>query len=163
MRLRQPITTYKYTPRDASVDEPPPPSQNPRCHILPPLPLDHLPSAPENAKVGTAIINPKGLNAVGGVYPDEVYANFPVMLRKLATIYAVVSAVGALGIRPPPAAPKTGKNNGNGKVAKGSGLSLGQALKDRKFWLLWFMVRNAGGRTSGQRFGMVVMRLIPYD
>lgn len=97
--------------------------------------------------MGTAIINPKGLDAVDGTYPDEVYANFPVMLRKLATIYALVSAVGAFAIRPPPAALKSGKDNGKGRVAKkGLGLSLGQVLKDRKFWLLWFMVREEGGR-----------------
>lgn len=89
-------------------------------------------------KVGTAIINPKGLNAEGGVYPDEVYANFPVMLRKLALIYALVSAIGATGIRAPPAAPKTGKNNGKVEAAPGS--TVGQSLRDRRFWLLWFMV-----------------------
>lgn len=42
-------------------------------------------------QVGTGIINPKGLNAVAGVYPDEVYANFPVMLRKLSLIYIIVA------------------------------------------------------------------------
>lgn len=127
---------------------------------------------PNTAKVGTAIINPKGLNAVGGVYPDEVYANFPVMLRKLATIYFIVSAVGAFGIRPPPAAPKTGNNDG--KVAKQApGLRLGQALKDRKFWLLWFMVRERGGQ-EGERgeawfrvdicaFGKVVVGAVVTD
>lgn len=93
-------------------------------------------------KVGTAIINPKGLNAVGGVYPDEVYANFPVMLRKLALIYGIVSAIGSLGIRAPPPAPKTGRNNR--KVQAAPGTTVRQALKDRKFWLLWFMVSGRG-------------------
>lgn len=94
--------------------------------------------------MGTGIINPKGLDAVGGVYPDEVYANFPVMLRKLALIYFVVAALGATAIRPPPvaAAPKGGRNNnGRGKVqAAAPGTSLKQVVKDRKFWLMWFMV-----------------------
>lgn len=54
-----------------------------------------FPSAISNvcrvSQVGTGIINPKGLNAVAGVYPDEVYANFPVMLRRLSLIYIIVA------------------------------------------------------------------------
>lgn len=69
------------------------------------------------------------------------------MLRKLATIYALVCAVGALVIRPPPAAPKTSKSNGKGAAPQAApGISLGQALKDRKFWLLWFMVSEGWAR-----------------
>lgn len=93
--------------------------------------------------MGTGIINPKGLDAVGGVYPDEVYANFPVMLRKLALIYFLVAALGSTVIRPPPvaAAPKGRNNKGRGKVqAAAPGTSLKQVVKDRKFWLMWFMV-----------------------
>lgn len=89
--------------------------------------------------MGTGIINPKGLNAVGGVYPDEVYENFPVMLRKLSLIYVIVAGIGALAIKPPPAAPKNAKVD-SGKVQAVPGATLGEALKDKKFWLMWFMV-----------------------
>lgn len=89
--------------------------------------------------MGTSIINPKGLNAVGGVYPDEVYANFPVMLRKLALIYVVVAGIGALAIKDPPAPASNGKGDA-GKVEAAKGATLGEAIRDQKFWLMWFMV-----------------------
>ena len=89
--------------------------------------------------MGTSIINPKGLNAVDGVYPDEVYANFPAMLRKLALIYVIVAGIGALAIKDPPAPAATGKDDG--KVEPLKGATLGEALTDQKFWLMWFMVR----------------------
>eukprot|EP00904_Undaria_pinnatifida_P002840 jgi/Undpi1/12557/HiC_scaffold_6.g02226.m1 len=89
-------------------------------------------------QVGTSIINPKGLNSVGGVYPDEVYANFPSMLRKLALIYVIVAGIGALAIRPPPA--PAAPDRGVSEVEPVKGVSLGEALKDKKFWLMWFMV-----------------------
>ncbi|CAM9495547.1 unnamed protein product [Ectocarpus sp. 4 AP-2014] len=102
-------------------------------------------------QVGTGIINPKGLDAVGGVYPDEVYANFPVMLRKLALIYFLVAALGATVIKPPPvaAAPEGSRNNrGRGKVqAAATETSLKQVVKDKRFWLMWFMALMIG--TSG--------------
>ena len=44
--------------------------------------------------IGKKIINPKGLQAVDGVFPQEIYDNFPVMLRKLAVIYFVMALAG---------------------------------------------------------------------
>lgn len=92
--------------------------------------------------MGTSIINPKGLNAAGGVYPDEIYANFPVMLRRLSYIYILLAGIGAIAIRPPPAARafRFGRRNGAAAPA-GEGISVWDALKSKKFWLMWFMVR----------------------
>lgn len=89
-------------------------------------------------QVGTSIINPEGFNAVGGLYPQKVYDNFPVMLRRLSYIYAVMSAIGALAIEPPPPA---GVTDGKTPVKAAEGATVGEALKDKKFWMMWFMVR----------------------
>lgn len=93
--------------------------------------------------MGTKIINPKGLNPSGGVYPDEIYANFPVMLRRLSYIYVVLAAIGSMAIKAPPAADSVKEVRFGKKVVKtqAEGLSLGEALKTRNFWLMWFMVR----------------------
>ncbi|KAH8060857.1 monocarboxylate transporter [Aureococcus anophagefferens] len=40
--------------------------------------------------LGTRLANPGGVPASGGAFPDAVYANFPVMLRKLALVYGAV-------------------------------------------------------------------------
>lgn len=90
--------------------------------------------------MGTSIINPEGLNAEGGAYPAEIYANFPVMLRRLSYIYAVVAGIGALAIKPPPQE-VTKPGRGGKAVQAAEGSSLGEAVKDKKFWLMWFMVR----------------------
>ncbi|CAN0337801.1 unnamed protein product [Ectocarpus sp. 13 AM-2016] len=83
-------------------------------------------------------------NQVSEAHVHAVYANFPVMLRKLALIYFLVAALGATVIRPPPvaAAPNGGRNNtGRGKVqAAAPGTSLKEVVKDKRFWLMWFMV-----------------------
>lgn len=111
----------------------------------------HLSGALQTRKqVGTKIINPNGLNAINGVYPDEVYENFPVMLRKLALIYVVTSCIGALAIRPPP--PAEFSKTAAGQPSKGaavSGASLSEAVMDKKFWLMWFMVSPTPGDVCG--------------
>lgn len=88
--------------------------------------------------MGTSIINPEGFNAVGGLYPQKVYDNFPVMLRRLSYIYAVMSAIGALAIEPPPS---VGVTDGKTPVKAAEGATVAEALKDKKFWMMWFMVR----------------------
>lgn len=72
-----------------------------------------------------------------GMYPKEVYDRFPVMLRRLSYIYLVTSAIGALVIEPPP--PVEAKDLRT--PLRPAGVTMGEALKDRKFWLMWFMVR----------------------
>lgn len=64
------------------------------------------------------------------------------MLRKLALIYVVTSCIGALAIRPPPPAESLKPAGGRPvKAAAVSGASLSEAVMDKKFWLMWFMVR----------------------
>jgi len=46
--------------------------------------------------IGTNLINPNKVNPVNGEFPQAVYDRFPSMLRKLAIIYASLSAIGAL-------------------------------------------------------------------
>ena len=104
--------------------------------------------------MGTKIINPNGLNAVSGVYPDEVYVNFPVMLRKLSLIYIVTSCVGALAIRPPPPAETLKNPESAVESAAVGGVGVREALKDQKFWLMWFMVSLMSRDGSGERDGI---------
>lgn len=89
--------------------------------------------------MGTRIINPKGLNAVAGLYPKEIYDNFPVMLRRLSYIYITMGSLGALAIQPPPQAQVKGDGRSE-NVVPVAGTSLGDALRQKKFWLMWFMV-----------------------
>lgn len=106
------------------------------------VPLDLPPSLDCLFQVGTKIINPKGLNPSGGVYPDEIYANFPVMLRRLSYIYVVLAAIGSLAIKDPPSTDGGNEARFGKKVVtpQAEGLSLGEALKTKNFWLMWFMV-----------------------
>ena len=46
--------------------------------------------------LGTRLVNPAAVDAVGGVFPPEVYARWPSMLRTLGTLYAVLGVGGAL-------------------------------------------------------------------
>jgi len=46
--------------------------------------------------LATRLINPKGLNAVGGVFPAEVYANWPHAIRTLGSLYTGLAVCGAL-------------------------------------------------------------------
>lgn len=46
--------------------------------------------------IATKIINPDNLDAVGGIFPAEVYARFSGLLRTLSVIYLVVAVTGAL-------------------------------------------------------------------
>ena len=93
--------------------------------------------------IGTKIANPNSLNVVGGKFPEEVYANFPTMLRKLAVMYAAMSIVGAAMITEP-SKPKveqslTEKKTQSLPVAA-SGLDIGEAIRTPQFWMLWSMI-----------------------
>jgi MFS transporter, OFA family, oxalate/formate antiporter len=102
-------------------------------------------------QVGSRIINPQGINAVAGVYPNVIYGAFPKMLRKLALMYFVLTGVGAMFINPPPAIEAAAKATGSepvaGPVAVAAGIPLSEALKTRAFWTLWVMILGIG--TSG--------------
>jgi hypothetical protein len=46
--------------------------------------------------LSTRLVNPAAVDAVGGVFPPEVYARWPSMLRTLGTVYVVLGVGGAL-------------------------------------------------------------------
>lgn len=43
--------------------------------------------------ISTAVVNPHGIDAVGGFYPPEVYENFPKMMRVLVIIWAGITVI----------------------------------------------------------------------
>ena len=45
--------------------------------------------------IGSQTVNPDSLNPIAGRFPASVYDNFPVMLRKLAVLYAAISFLGS--------------------------------------------------------------------
>ena len=57
------------------------------------------PTAParlgRSLQVATRLINPEGLNSVGGVFPPEVSARWSPLLRVLGTCYAALALTGA--------------------------------------------------------------------
>ena len=61
--------------------------------------------------IGTKIANPKGFNLLNGRFPDEVYNQFPKLLRILAVIYASLAFVGSFLVSEPKKviAPGSGK------------------------------------------------------
>jgi MFS family permease len=54
--------------------------------------------------IGTKLVNPNGVDPVNGVFPAEVYQNFPNMLRRLAMIYFGLATFGALLVSEKPVA-----------------------------------------------------------
>ena len=55
-------------------------------------------------KLATAIVNPTGINPVGGLFPASIYATWPKLLRTLGSIYLACGLSGASFQVPPPAA-----------------------------------------------------------
>lgn len=96
--------------------------------------------------IGTKLVNPKGLNPVAGKFPDEVYAGFGSMLRKLSVIYAVLTLVGSLLVTEPKPVPAI-KHSASSKAIKASagpdGVEVSDALKSNQFYLLWFMILSS--------------------
>lgn len=97
--------------------------------------------------VGTSFTNPKSLNVINGKFPEEVYSNFPVTLRKLAAIYVAFSIVGTslLSEPVPVAEPLHSKTDTASKVIINNvegptGLSILNAISTPQFWLLWTMI-----------------------
>jgi hypothetical protein len=52
--------------------------------------------------LATKLVNPEGLNAVGGVFPLSVYANWPSTIRTLGCIYLCLALTGGLLQANPP-------------------------------------------------------------
>lgn len=102
--------------------------------------------------IGSKIVNPTGANPVNGRFTDSVYAAFPLMLRRLAILYAGISLVGSLLVSEPAKKPEVivsqAANRKNEKTsvpntvtpAVENGLSLPQALRSSQFWLMWSMI-----------------------
>ena len=118
--------------------------------------------------IGTKLVNPNGLNPVKGVFPQEVYDNFPKMLRTLACIYMTMGLFGALFISEPPVPtgdlessssissskrkdsssssssllPTSSPSGGAGTAvaAELPGVSVQDALRTPQFWLIWTMI-----------------------
>lgn len=91
-------------------------------------------------KIGTKLINPKGLNAVNGVFPQEVYDNFPGMLRKLSLIYFVVAFAGGSFVSTPVKTPEQiAAEKKQVKALPATNNPVQEAMKTKKFWYLWTM------------------------
>lgn len=91
--------------------------------------------------IGSKIANPLGSDPINGKFPDEVYSQFPVMLRKLAMIYSVLSLIGSFFISEPAvvtAAPTSDKKAV--PTPEIPGVSIGDALKTKQFYLMWAMI-----------------------
>eukprot|EP01035_Chromulina_nebulosa_P019271 gene19271-25128_t len=89
--------------------------------------------------IGTKIVNPKGYDPVEGVFPNEVYENFPKMLRTLAFIYAGVSLVGTILVSEPKEIKSDDKSKAAAVETEVPGLTLVESGKTAQFWLLWSM------------------------
>ena len=89
--------------------------------------------------IGSKIANPLSSDPVNGKFAPEVYANFPVMLRRLAMIYSVLSFIGSFFISEPVKAAVSATEK---KVAAPEvpGTSIIDALKTKQFYLMWAMI-----------------------
>ena len=93
--------------------------------------------------IGSKIANPLSSDPINGKFPAEVYAQFPVMLRKLAMIYAALSCVGSLFISEPVKAVVVAPKTVSKTVAAAPevpGVSVMDALKTKQFYLMWAMI-----------------------
>lgn len=93
------------------------------------------------------LVNPDGISAVNGVYPPEVNANVPYMIRTLSYIYFSLVLLSVVLIFPGPV-PKTEEKveesvqNRLTFEANENGLpepTLRECLRDRQLWLIWGM------------------------
>lgn len=100
--------------------------------------------------IGTNLANPAMVNPINGRFPDEVYKNFPVMLRKLSLMYAALVLLASSLIsepKPVPAPLPQQTTVISGKQQKAiaapnptpvsADLTVAQAIRTPQFWLLW--------------------------
>ena len=99
--------------------------------------------------LGTKLANPMKLNIKNGLFPNEVYQNFPKMLRTLSIIYAILVFTGASFITEPKpivTPPLTSTTKHTAKVMNmkpvvvPTDVSVIGAIKTKQFWLLWVMI-----------------------
>lgn len=87
--------------------------------------------------IGSKLVNPKGLNPIGGQFPSEVYNRFPTMLRTLAAFYAVLGLLGSLLV----SEPDTDKSSSTAApAAPATGVTVKEALSSWQFWWMELMV-----------------------
>mmetsp|Transcript_10172 Transcript_10172/g.13341 ORF Transcript_10172/g.13341 Transcript_10172/m.13341 type:complete len:507 (+) Transcript_10172:169-1689(+) len=92
-------------------------------------------------KIGSFLVNPDGLNAVDGVFPEEVYARFPSMLRKLSLIYLLVGIFAASLVSQPKAAREAEIQSLQlSNKQEESGPTAIQTLNTRPFQTFWTMI-----------------------
>lgn len=72
------------------------------------------------AALATRFINPEGLDAIEGVFPAEVLARWPALLRRLGGYYATLALAGSLLLSNPPQSDKSYPHVGKGGNAAGS-------------------------------------------
>ena len=91
--------------------------------------------------LGTQFVNPNGLTQTAGLFPEEVYKNFPGMLRKLAGVYIAMQTVAALCLKSAPVSPASSVVNSQLSSSAASAPkqrgALSIAVNSKSFWLLW--------------------------
>uniref|UniRef100_A0A7S1XR46 Major facilitator superfamily (MFS) profile domain-containing protein n=1 Tax=Phaeomonas parva TaxID=124430 RepID=A0A7S1XR46_9STRA len=88
-------------------------------------------------KIGTSLVNPDNMQTIDGVFPDAVYSRWPLMLRSLAIIYAVLAAVGAFLIRTPPKGYAVEAAPGAADAPAVKSLTVKEAVATKQFWMIW--------------------------
>ena len=96
-------------------------------------------------KLATAIVNPTGINPVGGLFPASIYATWPKLLRTLGSIYLACGLIGASFQVPPPAAaePEKGAAVVVSAAPASSGNSLLADITSKPFVTMWLMIISA--------------------
>ena len=90
--------------------------------------------------IGTKLVNPKGLNAIKGKFPQEVYDNFPKMLRTLSGFYAVTALLGSLLVKDPPVPTAAASKKSGAVAAPLPGVTVAEGIRTKQFWLMWCMI-----------------------
>ena len=100
--------------------------------------------------IGTYMVNPLGRDPVNGVFPDKIYSQFPIMLRKLAFIYACISLFAAMLITQPfvkeivvedeEEGYENDKKTRREPSSEVLGVTIKEALHSSQFWLMWLMI-----------------------
>lgn len=90
--------------------------------------------------IGTKLFNAKGANMVNGKFPDEVYEGFPLVIRKLALIYTVLTFLGSLLVTEPKKVDPVLKDGKAPVTEELPGIGVLEALKTPQYWCVWFML-----------------------
>jgi MFS transporter, OFA family, oxalate/formate antiporter len=86
--------------------------------------------------LGSHIANPDNLSLFRGLFPDEVYLNFPVLLRTLSMVFLFITIICYFLITEP----RTATKQEDKKVEETPGLDIYDAVRTVQFSVLWSMV-----------------------